>query len=54
MSPYPVDLIRLPDDVARAVRNDRQGRKDGLTPSPVTPGIGSRHADEDWTPAVGH
>lgn len=47
MSPYPVDPIRLPDDVARVVRNDRQGRKDGLTPSPVTPGVGSRHGADD-------
>lgn len=47
MSPYPVDPIRLPDDVARVVRNDREGRKDGLTAPEIAPGVGSRHGSDD-------
>ncbi|WP_341729008.1 response regulator [Brooklawnia sp.] len=43
ISPYPVDPIRLPDDVARVVRNARSGRTDALSSSLVEPGVGSRH-----------
>lgn len=47
VSPYPVDPIRLPDDVARVVRNARAGRTDALSSTDVRPGIGSRHASND-------
>ncbi|NLA29005.1 MAG: response regulator transcription factor [Propionibacterium sp.] len=43
ISPYPVDPIRLPDDVARVVRNARMNRTDALSSSLVEPGVGSRH-----------
>lgn len=47
VSPYPVDPIRLPDDVARVVRNARSGRTDPLSSSDVDPGVGSRHDGDD-------
>lgn len=43
ISPYPVDPIRLPDDVARVVRAAREGRTDALSSDKVRPGVGSRH-----------
>ncbi len=43
VSPYPVDPIRLPNDVAQVVRDAREGRTNALSPSPVQPGVGSRH-----------
>lgn len=47
VSPYPVDPIRLPDDVAKVVRAARAGRTDALSSVDVIPGIGSRHAKDD-------
>ena len=47
ISPYPVDPIRLPDDVANVVRNARTGRKNALSSSLVEPGVGSRHPIAD-------
>lgn len=46
VSPYPVDPIRLPNDVAQVVRNVRAGRTDALSSSVVVPGSGSRHGDD--------
>ncbi|WIY81685.1 response regulator [Propionimicrobium sp. PCR01-08-3] len=43
VSPYPVDPIRLPTDVADVVRNHRSGRTDALSSSLVEPGVASRH-----------
>ena len=45
VSPYPVDPIRLPDDVAQVVRNARAGRDSELTAPDTVPGTGSRHND---------
>ena len=47
ISPYPVDPIRLPDDVANVVRNARTGRKNALSSSLMEPGVGSRHPIAD-------
>ena len=47
ISPYPVDPIRLPDDVANVVRNARTGRKNALSSSLGGPGVGSRHPIAD-------
>ena len=47
ISPYPVDPIRLPDDVANVVRNAHTGRKNALSSSLVEPGVGSRHPIAD-------
>ncbi|MGB3956210.1 MAG: response regulator [Brooklawnia sp.] len=43
ISPYPVDPIRLPDDVAQVVRDHRAGRRTPLSSDLVIPGSGSRH-----------
>lgn len=47
VSPYPVDPIRLPDDVARVVRNARAGVRDELSSDLIRPGVGSRHRRTD-------
>lgn len=47
ISPYPVDPIRLPDDVAQVVRNARAGKTTALSAGVVVPGSGSRHNAED-------
>lgn len=46
ISPYPVDPIRLPNDVAQVVRDARAGRTNALSSADVVPGSGSRHADD--------
>ena len=43
ISPYPIDPIRLPDDVAQVVRDTRAGRTNPLSSGVVIPGSGSRH-----------
>lgn len=45
ISPYPVDPIRLPDDVAQVVRDARSGRTNALSAPEIDPGVGSRHTD---------
>lgn len=45
ISPYPVDPIRLPDDLAQLVRDSRAGRTNALSSVEITPGTGSRHTD---------
>lgn len=47
VSPYPVDPIRLPDDVATVVRNRRSGVRDALHADYVAPGSASRHGKDD-------
>ncbi|MDI9627928.1 MAG: response regulator [Acidobacteriota bacterium] len=47
VSPYPIDPIRLPDDVAQVVRDARSGRTNPLSSSVVIPGSGSRHREHD-------
>ncbi|NLH70205.1 MAG: response regulator [Brooklawnia sp.] len=47
VSPYPIDPIRLPDDVAQVVRDARSGKTNPLSSSVVIPGSGSRHRVHD-------
>ncbi|GAA2181863.1 hypothetical protein GCM10009785_18680 [Brooklawnia cerclae] len=47
VSPYPVDPIRLPDDVAQVVRDARAGRRGPLAAGDVVPGVSSRHDEGD-------
>lgn len=47
VSPYPVDPIRLPNDVAQVVRYSRAGKTNALSSTLVTPGSGSRHSDDE-------
>lgn len=47
VSPYPVDPIRLPADVATVVRNRRDGVRDALYAEYVAPGAASRHGADD-------
>lgn len=43
ISAYPVDPIRLPDDLARVIRERRDGIRNALHADYVAPGIASRH-----------
>ena len=47
VSAYPVDPVRLPEDVANLVRTHREGKTTPLTSEYVAPGISSRHSHDD-------
>lgn len=47
ISAYPIDPLRLPADVARVVREARDGVRGELYAPEIAPGVGSRHGDDD-------